>query len=328
VTDAVVCTPLLAEQVAVRGRVSAPVVRSGRGPQGRVPGGVDGPLLVVGVAGALAPQLRPGDLVVGDELRSDDGARPSYAAPLLAGTLQALGMRAYVGPVLSRERVVLGPRERSELAATGALVVDTESAFVTIEVPEGQGLALRAVVDTADAPLLRPGTAWRGLTALRALRAAAPAVDAWSAATGARELLLAGPRSFCAGVERAVEIVDRALERHGAPVYVRRQVVHNVHVVRDLERRGAVFVQEVDDVPEGALVVLAAHGVAPSVRVAAKQRHLQVVDATCTTRSGGSRRRAARCSSSATPSTRRSSARAQRPPRTSWSCPMQASLRA
>ncbi|WP_428983009.1 4-hydroxy-3-methylbut-2-enyl diphosphate reductase [Phytohabitans maris] len=103
----------------------------------------------------------------------------------------------------------------------------------------------------------------------------------WAAATGPRELLLASPRSFCAGVERAVDIVRRALDRHGPPVYVRRQIVHNVHVVRELEERGAVFVTEVDEVPEGAVVVLAAHGVAPAVRAEAEARHLSVIDATC-----------------------------------------------
>ncbi|MBO0871309.1 MAG: 4-hydroxy-3-methylbut-2-enyl diphosphate reductase, partial [Micromonosporaceae bacterium] len=96
-----------------------------------------------------------------------------------------------------------------------------------------------------------------------------------------REVLLAGPRSFCAGVDRAIDIVDRALDRFGAPVYVRRQVVHNAHVVARLADRGAVFVSEVDDVPAGATVVLAAHGVAPAVRQRAAERELRVIDATC-----------------------------------------------
>ncbi|MBO0811911.1 MAG: 4-hydroxy-3-methylbut-2-enyl diphosphate reductase [Microlunatus sp.] len=96
-----------------------------------------------------------------------------------------------------------------------------------------------------------------------------------------RHLFLAGPRSFCAGVERAIEIVDRALEQYGPPVYVRRQIVHNRHVVADLTRRGAVFVAEVDEIPEGGLTVLAAHGVAPSVRAEAEDRGLRVIDATC-----------------------------------------------
>jgi 4-hydroxy-3-methylbut-2-enyl diphosphate reductase len=96
-----------------------------------------------------------------------------------------------------------------------------------------------------------------------------------------RTVLLAGPRSFCAGVERAIAIVERALERHGPPVYVRRQIVHNLHVIRGLEGRGAVFVEELADVPDGAVTVLAAHGVAPPVRVEAEARRLRVIDATC-----------------------------------------------
>ena len=93
--------------------------------------------------------------------------------------------------------------------------------------------------------------------------------------------MLAAPRGYCAGVERAVETVERLLEEHGAPVYVRKQIVHNSHVVRDLTERGAVFVASVDDVPEGALVVFSAHGVAPVVRVGAARRALRAVDATC-----------------------------------------------
>jgi 4-hydroxy-3-methylbut-2-enyl diphosphate reductase len=99
--------------------------------------------------------------------------------------------------------------------------------------------------------------------------------------TGERRVLLAGPRSFCAGVERAIETVERALDRFGAPVYVRRQIVHNRHVVRELEKKGAVFVHELDDVPDGATVVFSAHGVSPAVREAARGRGMNVVDATC-----------------------------------------------
>jgi 4-hydroxy-3-methylbut-2-enyl diphosphate reductase len=95
------------------------------------------------------------------------------------------------------------------------------------------------------------------------------------------KVLLAAPRGYCAGVERAVEAVERALHAHGAPVYVRKQIVHNLHVVRDLERKGAIFVEEVDEVPEGAVVVLSAHGVAPTVYADAATRRLTVLDATC-----------------------------------------------
>ena len=94
-------------------------------------------------------------------------------------------------------------------------------------------------------------------------------------------VLLAAPRGYCAGVERAVDAVERALAAHGAPVYVRKQIVHNLHVVRDLEAKGAIFVEEETEVPEGAAVVLSAHGVAPEVYANSKARHLEVIDATC-----------------------------------------------
>lgn len=94
-------------------------------------------------------------------------------------------------------------------------------------------------------------------------------------------MLLAAPRGYCAGVDRAVITVEKALERYGAPVYVRKQIVHNIHVVRELEARGAVFVDEVDEVPEGAHVVFSAHGVSPAVVDAAASRSLRAIDASC-----------------------------------------------
>jgi 4-hydroxy-3-methylbut-2-enyl diphosphate reductase len=97
----------------------------------------------------------------------------------------------------------------------------------------------------------------------------------------AKRVLLAKPRGYCAGVDRAVEAVERALEQHGAPVYVRKQIVHNVHVVETLEERGAIFVDDTADVPEGALVVFSAHGVSPQVRDQARERGLRTIDATC-----------------------------------------------
>jgi 4-hydroxy-3-methylbut-2-en-1-yl diphosphate reductase len=96
-----------------------------------------------------------------------------------------------------------------------------------------------------------------------------------------KKVLLASPRGYCAGVERAVETVEKALDLYGPPVYVRKQIVHNLHVVRDLEARGAVFVDEETEVPEGATVVFSAHGVAPSVHANAATRRLQTIDATC-----------------------------------------------
>ena len=96
-----------------------------------------------------------------------------------------------------------------------------------------------------------------------------------------RRVLLAKPRGYCAGVDRAVQAVEIALGKFGAPVYVRKQIVHNTHVVSDLEKRGAIFVEENDEVPEGGVVVFSAHGIAPEVRESAKARGLTAIDATC-----------------------------------------------
>ncbi len=96
-----------------------------------------------------------------------------------------------------------------------------------------------------------------------------------------RRVLLAKPRGYCAGVDRAVQAVEVALGKFGAPVYVRKQIVHNTHVVSELEKRGAIFVEETEEVPEGSIVVFSAHGIAPEVREEAKQRNLIAIDATC-----------------------------------------------
>ncbi|XVS65258.1 4-hydroxy-3-methylbut-2-enyl diphosphate reductase [Actinosynnema sp. CA-299493] len=96
-----------------------------------------------------------------------------------------------------------------------------------------------------------------------------------------KRVLLAKPRGYCAGVDRAVVTVEKALEQYGAPVYVRKEIVHNKHVVETLSRRGAIFVDETDEVPEGALVVFSAHGVSPAVHEEAASRQLRTIDATC-----------------------------------------------
>jgi 4-hydroxy-3-methylbut-2-enyl diphosphate reductase len=100
-------------------------------------------------------------------------------------------------------------------------------------------------------------------------------------ATTTKKVLLAAPRGYCAGVDRAVVTVEKALELYGAPVYVRKEIVHNKHVVETLQQRGAIFVEETDEVPEGSLVVFSAHGVAPSVHEEAEARRLRTIDATC-----------------------------------------------
>lgn len=97
----------------------------------------------------------------------------------------------------------------------------------------------------------------------------------------AKRVTVAAPRGYCAGVDRAVITVEKALDTYGAPVYVRKQIVHNRHVVENLQQRGAIFVEELDEVPEGATVVFSAHGVAPAVHTQAQQRSLKTIDATC-----------------------------------------------
>ena len=237
-------------------------------------------LAVAGTGGGLSAELRPGDLVVASEVSDGHTVIPCPSAALLAGELRRSGLRVRVGRVVTVDHLVRGT-ERERLAATGALVADMESA-VLARAADGRPLAVvRAVSDTPERPLVSPGALGGGLTALRSLRAAAPALARWAAAVGQRQVLLAGPRSFCAGVERAIEIVERALDQQGPPVYVRKQIVHNSHVVAGLEERGAVFVDELSEVPDGACVVFSAHGVSPAVRAEADRRALTTVDATC-----------------------------------------------
>lgn len=274
-----VLTPLRIERIALeRGMRQAPYV-SGRGPSGRAPRS-HLPTVVAGVAGALSPTVHPADLVVADRIRTGGTEVPLASAPMLAGALRRVGLTVHVGAIESTDHVITGD-ERQRLAASGALAVDTESGYLATSLDPTKLAVVRAVVDTAEDPLVHPGTLRRGVSALRSLRRSGPVLQDWLDACAPRTVLRAEPQSFCAGVERAIEIVERALEMHGPPIYVRRQIVHNTHVVADLESRGAVFVQELDEVPEGALTVLAAHGVAPSVRAQATERHLHVIDATC-----------------------------------------------
>jgi len=285
----VVLTPLAIEARAVRtGLPRARVVRGGMGrakasrAAASLELGSSRALAIAGFCGALDPTLRPGDVVVATEVRGPDGTRKLPSSSMLLAALASRGVTARTGPIVTVDHVVSG-NERLALAGTGALAVDMESAWLA-SASDGLPLAvLRTVVDVAGRDLrTHPlATATGGLKAYRALSRAAPALEAWAAAAGARRVLLAGPRSFCAGVERAIEIVERALDRYGPPVFVRKQIVHNVHVVHDLERRGAVFVDELGEVPEGALVVFSAHGVSPQVRDEASDRSLRVIDATC-----------------------------------------------
>jgi 4-hydroxy-3-methylbut-2-enyl diphosphate reductase len=276
-----IAAPLRVEQVALR-RATTPVVRTGMGfRRSRVASkNLAGPILVAGVGGGLVPEVRVGDVVVATEVRADSESTVACpSAPLLASALRRLGLTVHCGPLVSSRTLATGP-SRGDLADTGAIAVDMESAWLAPT--DGSPFAVvRAISDTVGSSLVRPGIVTDGWTALRTLSRAVPALDAWAAALGPREVRVASPRSFCAGVERAIDIVARALDRYGAPVYVRRQIVHNAHVVRDLERRGAVFVDEVADAPPGSTLVFAAHGVAPLVREQATAGGHSVIDATC-----------------------------------------------
>jgi 4-hydroxy-3-methylbut-2-enyl diphosphate reductase len=283
-----VCAPLRLEARAVRrglagaGQVRATGYGSARAARqaAMLADHPFGMLAVAGTGGGLARDLSPGDLVVGTEVSDGTSTTACPSAPLLAGELRRAGLRARAGRVLTVDHLVHGA-ERDRLAFGGALVADLESAPLAAAAGGRPVAVLRAVSDTPQRPLLRPGGLAGGLAALRSLRAAAPVLARWAAAVGPRRVLLAGPRSFCAGVERAIEIVERVLEGGGPPVYVRKQIVHNTHVVADLERRGAIFVEELSEVPDGARVVFSAHGVSPAVREEAERRGLATVDATC-----------------------------------------------
>ncbi|WP_191244088.1 4-hydroxy-3-methylbut-2-enyl diphosphate reductase [Amycolatopsis deserti] len=193
----------------------------------------------------------PGEVLVADELLWAD--RPSIRCPgggLLEGEL----------------------RRRGVATARGPLYVDTDHAAA---------VALRAVLPAARGPA-GLGVAATGQASSTTAAAVSAAMAAVLAVAGRpRSVLLAAPRSFCAGVERAIEIVERLLAQRGGPIYVRKEIVHNRHVVDGLRARGAVFVDELDAVPRGATVVFSAHGVSPAVRAEADRRRLKVVDATC-----------------------------------------------
>ena len=290
--DLLVCSPLRLEARAVRRGLAGQgaVLRTGYGPR-RSAAAADrlreyafGMLAISGTGGGLSGDLKPGDLVVGTGVGAAGGAPGSSlscpSAPLLAGELRRAGLSARAGGIVTVDHLLRGG-ERETLAAAGAVLADMESATLLAGAAGRPAVVIRAVSDTPGQPLLHPRALANGAAALRSLRLAAPVLSRWAAACAERKVLLAGPRSFCAGVERAIEIVDRMLDRTGAPVYVRKQIVHNSHVVAGLEQRGAIFVDELSEVPDEATVVFSAHGVSPAVRAEAARRGLDAVDATC-----------------------------------------------
>jgi 4-hydroxy-3-methylbut-2-enyl diphosphate reductase len=289
-----VAAPLRVEAwFARRGLDDTIVVHIGMGPRhaartGAMLAARDGALAVVGFAGALDGALRPGQVVVATEVRTSDGSIAPIelpSAPLLAVALRRAGLDVVTGRVIATPRVTNGAG-RDALVATGAIAVEMESPWlfeplVRAGVDARRLAVVRVVSDTPSHRLVSPATVTGGTRAARRLRVLGPVLEQWAAALGPRRVVAASPRSFCAGVERAITVVERALERYGRPVYVRRQIVHNTHVVRRLEELGAVFVHELDEVPDHSTVVLAAHGVAPEVHADAERRQLFTIDATC-----------------------------------------------
>jgi 4-hydroxy-3-methylbut-2-en-1-yl diphosphate reductase len=285
-----VCAPLGLEARAVRRGLGngADVRRTGYGPAraarraAELRDGTFQTLAVGGVGGGVSADLRLGDLVVGTEVSrigSADSVRCA-SAQLLVGELRRSGLRATAGKIVTVDHLFRSG-QRQQLVSEGAVAVDMESALLLGGAAGRPAVVVRAISDTPQRPLLSPWAVPGGITALRSLRLAAPALARWAAACAPRRVLLAGPRSFCAGVDRAIEIVERVLEQRGSPVYVRKQIVHNTHVVTNLEHRGAIFVDELDEVPDGATVVFSAHGVSPTVRAEADARGLDAIDATC-----------------------------------------------
>ncbi len=287
-TRLVVVTALRSEYAAMSGRVPGAVLaRCGMGPERvrawlpQLDALAPKAIVVAGVAGGLDPTLRPGDVIVATEVRDEHGRTVLRAAAPLAAELRRMGLRVRTGPMVSCDHIVGGRKARAKLAATGAMAVDMESAAIVRAAGTIPTAVVRVIVDTAFSPIARLATVPAGARALLTLRSTGPALRQWADLVGPRKVLLAAPRSFCAGVERAIDIVELALQRYPRPVYVRRQIVHNAHVVADLQRQGAVFVDELDQVPDGTTVVFSAHGVAPAVRAEAARRDLNVIDATC-----------------------------------------------
>lgn len=283
---------MAAEERALKaGAPRAVVVRSGVGPRrarrtaSELAVAPAAGLAVAGFGGALAPELEPGDLVVASELRARDGTVRAECpgAEVVAAMLHRAGLPVWVGPIVSVHSPVLGARARAALrASSGAIVADMESLWLARAAAGRPFAVVRALLDSPGyepwRPILGPRS---GLRAADALQAAAGVLDEWAQAIRPRELVLAAPRASCAGVERAIEVVERTLDRYGPPVYMRKQIVHNRHVVSELESRGAVCVDSLEEVPDGATVVFSAHGVSPQVREQARRKNLNVIDATC-----------------------------------------------
>jgi len=197
--------------------------------------------------------VQRGTVLVANELLAAD--RPSircHASEALGGELRRRGLRTVSGPMYLIDDAAPGPRHD-----LGCVTVMPGS--------DGHvGLGVSVAANDRASQVI-----------------AAAAVADWFSVARPRTVLLASPRSSCAGVDRAVDTVERLLAQRDGPIYVRKEIVHNVHVLADLRARGAVFVDELDGVPRGATVVFSAHGVSPAVREQAARRELDIIDATC-----------------------------------------------
>lgn len=248
------------------------------------------PVAISGFCGGLRPDIRPGEVVVATQIRGPDGVLEIPDASTVAQTLRFAGLRVHVGPIISTDHIVHG-KERSRLAGDGALAVDMESYWLLAgrharadegeNAPDSRSCVVRVVLDAS-----RGGAAWRhplasGLRAYRSLVHVGVGLRVWAGALAPRTVLIAAPRSFCTGVNRAIETTEEALRHLEAPIYVLHEIVHNRHVVGSFRERGVVFVPEIDHVPEGETVVFSAHGVGQEERRIARDRGLSVIDATC-----------------------------------------------
>ena len=277
-----------AEERAAR-RAGAHTALIGLGAANGIP---EGRLVSFGLAGALHDGLSCGEVIDATRVVDTDGAVLWEGPPLGVS-----GGRA--GTILAMDAVVDDPVERRRLhERTGADAADMESgalartgrlAGVVRAISDTPGRGLSGIEGAVGARgshrLGRAGArvrarASRGRPCGGRCAPRAETARGRGRVTGGR-VLLASPRSFCAGVDRAIEIVERLLDEHGPPVYVRHQIVHNDHVVGRLERLGAVFVDHEDEIPAGEICVLSAHGVAPDVKARCEERGLRVVDAVC-----------------------------------------------
>lgn len=243
----------------------APLRRTGRGPARatRVGAGCagTGALAVAGIGGGLSSRLRTGDVVVATEVRRAGvigGAPvPCPAAPMIAEALRRRGLTVHLGPVVTSRNLVDG-RVRDRLAATGALAVDTESAALLADAAGRPTACVRVVADVPPHPLYRPATLHRVVAALRVLPQIGPALLEWAAATTARQVLLAAPRSVCAGVERAISLVEQTRQAALREVPAVADVVlvlgsvnsSNSRRLVEVTERGGIPAYLVDDVDE------------------------------------------------------------------------------